>query len=58
MVLYRSYECIGYAELEQSWKSMTIMLYKLSPMQKHYETNLTCHKKGHVNPVSSFEQIW
>ena len=36
LVLYHSPECIGYAELEQAWKYMTIiMLYKLSPMQKH-----------------------
>ena len=52
-VLYRSPECIGYAELQQTWKIHDYMPYKLSPMQKHFRKQIwLCHKNGHGQPSS------
>ena len=35
LVLYRSPECIGYAELEQAWIYTTIRCINFPAMQKH-----------------------
>ena len=62
MFLYRSHECIGYAELEQPWKYMPTCLYAVEAFI-HAEAlrNKFDHviKMAKVNPkCHSFEQIW
>ena len=56
MVLYRSSECIGYAELEQDWNKTIICCIAFT----HVLGNKFDHviEMGKVNPVSTFEQVW
>ena len=47
-------ECIGYAELEQAWKYMTICCISFHPCRS-IRKDWPCHKYVNVNPVSSYE---
>ena len=50
MVLNRSPECIGYAELEQPWKYMTICCMSFHPCISITKQIWQCHKNGQGQP--------
>ena len=53
MVMYRSPECIGYAELEfswQPWKYMTICCISFHPCRSITKQIWPCHKSGQGQP--------
>ena len=50
MVLYRSPECVGYAELEQPWKYMTICCISFHPCRSITKLIQLCHKNGQGQP--------
>ena len=53
LVHYRSPECWGYVELEQTWKYKSTQCSILLSSSTHTEasgTNLPCHKSGHGQP--------
>ena len=58
LALYRTPECIGYAELEQAWKYMAICCITFTPAEALRSKFDHLIKKLKVNPVSSFEHIW
>ena len=45
LVLYQSLVCIGYAELEQAWKHMTICCISFHPRRSIRKQIWPCHKK-------------
>ena len=57
MILHRSSECIGYAELEQAWKYMTIRCISFHPgnkfdhVIKKWSRSTQCH---HLNKFGSY----
>ena len=58
MVLYRSPECWGYAELEQTWKYMSNQCWtSCHPCRSIRKQIWPCHKMVRVNPGSLFENI-
>ena len=50
MVLYRSPECIGYAELKQAWKYITICYISFHPCRSIRKQIWPCHKNGRGQP--------
>ena len=59
LVLYRSPECIGYAELEQAWKYMTVCCVSFDPCRSISEHIWPYHKNGtQCHHLNKFGSIW
>ena len=59
MVLYRSPECWGYAELEQTWKYISTQCWiSFHPRRSIQKQIWPCHKNGHGQPRVIIWKHW